>query len=139
MGVPLDLGQPELDDIVPRFRVILTEAENHLNGLAVPMLLLSGIMLPMSFAPKWLQLVSDANPLKHVVEGARAIFRGDFMSSTSAWGLGWGGRSLSWPWAPGSAQGYFVANQPDPGRYSPLEEACPDASEPSIGVRRIGK
>jgi ABC-2 type transport system permease protein len=60
-----------------------------LNGLAVPMLLLSGIMLPMSLAPRWLQRVSDVNPLKHVVEGARAIFRGDIATSTSAWGLGW--------------------------------------------------
>ena len=60
-----------------------------LNGLAVPMLLLSGIMLPMSLAPRWLQLVSDLNPLKHVVEGARAIFRGDIVTSTSGWGLAW--------------------------------------------------
>jgi len=60
-----------------------------LNGLAVPMLLLSGIMLPMSLAPVWLQRVSDVNPLKHVVEGARAIFRGELDTSASWWGLGW--------------------------------------------------
>jgi ABC-2 type transport system permease protein len=60
-----------------------------LNGLAIPMLLLSGIMLPMSLAPGWLQRVSDINPLKHVVEGARAIFRGDFATSASIWGLAW--------------------------------------------------
>ena len=60
-----------------------------LNGLAIPMLLLSGIMLPMSLAPGWLQRVSDINPLKHVVEGARAIFRGDIGSSSSLWGLFW--------------------------------------------------
>jgi len=60
-----------------------------LNGLAIPMLLLSGIMLPMSLAPGWLQRVSDINPLKHVVEGARAIFRGDIATSASLWGLAW--------------------------------------------------
>jgi ABC-2 type transport system permease protein len=58
-----------------------------LNGIAVPLLLLSGILLPMSLAPTWLQRLSDVNPLKHVVEGVRALFRGDITTSTSAWGL----------------------------------------------------
>jgi ABC-2 type transport system permease protein len=58
-----------------------------LNGVAVPLLLLSGILLPMSLAPLWLQRVSDVNPLKHVVEGLRAQFRGDLTSSTAVWGL----------------------------------------------------
>jgi ABC-2 type transport system permease protein len=58
-----------------------------LNGLIVPLLLLSGILLPMSLAPIWLQRVSDVNPLKHVVEGVRAQFRGDLGSSTALWGL----------------------------------------------------
>jgi ABC-2 type transport system permease protein len=60
-----------------------------LNGLAVPLLLLSGILLPMSIAPVWLQRVSDVNPLKHVVDGSRAFFRGDLASSTAAWGVAW--------------------------------------------------
>jgi ABC-2 type transport system permease protein len=58
-----------------------------LNGIAVPVLLLSGILLPMSIAPAWLRTVSDINPLKHVVDGARAFFRGDLTSSTAGWGL----------------------------------------------------
>lgn len=58
-----------------------------LNGIAVPLLLLSGILLPMSIAPAWLRTVSDVNPLKHVVDGVRTLFRGDLASSTSAWGL----------------------------------------------------
>jgi ABC-2 type transport system permease protein len=58
-----------------------------LNGLIVPLLLLSGILLPMSLAPTWLQRLSDVNPLKHVVEGVRAQFRGDLGSSTAMWGL----------------------------------------------------
>ncbi len=58
-----------------------------LNGIAVPLLLLSGILLPMSIAPAWLRTVSDVNPLKHVVDGVRTLFRGDLSSSTSAWGL----------------------------------------------------
>jgi ABC-2 type transport system permease protein len=59
-----------------------------LNGLAIPILLLSGILLPMTIAPKWLQIVSDINPLKHVVEGVRALFLGDFAGATTIWALG---------------------------------------------------
>jgi ABC-2 type transport system permease protein len=51
-------------------------------------LLLSGILLPMSLAPGWLQGVSDVNPLKHVVEGARSFFTGEYGTSTAWWGLG---------------------------------------------------
>lgn len=58
-----------------------------LNGIAVPVLLLSGILLPMTLAPSWLRGVSDVNPLKHVVDGMRATFRGDVTTSTSLWGL----------------------------------------------------
>ncbi len=60
-----------------------------LNGLSVPLLLLSGILLPMSLAPTWLQRLSDVNPLKHIVGGLRAVFRGDLATATSAWGLAW--------------------------------------------------
>lgn len=56
-----------------------------LNGLAVPLLLLSGILLPMSLAPGWLELLSDLNPLKHVVDGVRALFAGE-LDATVAWG-----------------------------------------------------
>jgi ABC-2 type transport system permease protein len=58
-----------------------------LNAVTLPLLLLSGILLPMSIAPVWLQHVADVNPLKHVVDGARAMFRGDVYSSTTGWGV----------------------------------------------------
>jgi ABC-2 type transport system permease protein len=57
------------------------------NGLFVPILLLSGILLPMSLAPAWLRTVSDINPLKHVVDGVRSIFLGDIGTSTTFWGV----------------------------------------------------
>src|SRR5919202_1288812 len=56
------------------------------NGLAVPLLLLSGILLPMSLAPGWLEVISDVNPLKHVVDGVRALFL-DGSTSTVIWGI----------------------------------------------------
>jgi ABC-2 type transport system permease protein len=58
-----------------------------LNGVAVPLLLLSGILLPMTLAPRWLRGVADVNPLKHVVDGLRAMFRGDLATGTAGWGL----------------------------------------------------
>jgi len=58
-----------------------------LNAVVLPVLLLSGILLPMSLAPGWLQAVSDVNPFKHIVEGARSFFRGDYGTSTAWWGL----------------------------------------------------
>jgi ABC-2 type transport system permease protein len=56
------------------------------NGLAVPLLLLSGILLPMSLAPAWLETASDINPLKHVVDGVRALFLHG-ATSTVIWGI----------------------------------------------------
>jgi hypothetical protein len=38
--------------------------------------------------PIWLQRLSDISPLKHVVNGVRALFRGDISSSASLWGSG---------------------------------------------------
>lgn len=57
------------------------------NGLAIPVLLLSGILLPMSLAPVWLRYVSDVNPLKHIVDAVRAFFRGDVFVSAGLWGV----------------------------------------------------
>ncbi|GAB3252913.1 ABC transporter permease [Kineosporia babensis] len=57
-----------------------------LNGLAMPLLLLSGILLPMSLAPGWLRRLSDVNPLKHTVDATRSFFTGDLTSSAALWG-----------------------------------------------------
>ena len=57
-----------------------------LNAVVLPVLLLSGILLPMTLAPRWLQTVSDVNPLKHVVSGARAFFAGGYDTGTAWWG-----------------------------------------------------
>jgi ABC-2 type transport system permease protein len=59
-----------------------------INGVIVPVLLLSGILLPMTLAPNWLQTLADANPLTHIVDGVRAVFRGEIGSSESLLGAG---------------------------------------------------
>ena len=43
--------------------------------LVFPLLLLAGVLLPLEGAPGWLQTASDLNPLKYVVEAARAPVR----------------------------------------------------------------
>jgi ABC-2 type transport system permease protein len=61
---------------------IATKSEDALaplvNTLALPILLLSGILLPMTLAPAWLQIVSNFNPFKHIVEALRAVFLNHF-------------------------------------------------------------
>ena len=59
---------------------LLTKTEDALapivQGVALPLLLLSGILLPMALAPDWLQTLSSLNPLTHAVDAARALFNG---------------------------------------------------------------
>jgi ABC-2 type transport system permease protein len=48
-----------------------------MNTVAQPVLLLSGILLPMTYAPGWLKTVADWNPFSWAVDGARALFASD--------------------------------------------------------------
>lgn len=52
-----------------------------LNSVSIPIMLLSGILLPMSVGPTWLRTISKINPFSHTVDAARALFRGDFANS----------------------------------------------------------
>jgi ABC-2 type transport system permease protein len=52
-------------------------------------LLLSGILLPMTIGPVWLETASDYMPIRHVVDGVRSSFAGDLTSSGVMWGTGW--------------------------------------------------
>ena len=59
-----------------------------IQGVSLPLLLLSGVLLPMSLAPGWLETASEVNPLTHVVDGTRALFRGDLGDGDVWLGLG---------------------------------------------------
>lgn len=59
-----------------------------INAVFLPVLLLSGILLPMSLAPQWLQWVAALNPFSHAVDAMRALFAGDIFSGRVALGLG---------------------------------------------------
>ena len=60
-----------------------------INMVMMPVLLLSGILLPMTLAPEWLQKLSNLMPTKHVVDAVRNSFLGDFTMSALGWGVAW--------------------------------------------------
>ncbi|MEV0328474.1 multidrug ABC transporter permease [Micromonospora echinospora] len=59
-----------------------------MNTVAQPVLLLSGILLPLTFAPGWLQGIAKWNPFSWAVEGTRALFAGDLGNDRVWQGLG---------------------------------------------------
>src|SRR6478752_2422321 len=60
-----------------------------INMVMMPVLLLSGILLPMTIGPKWLLNVSDWMPFRWVVDAVRTAFAGDFATSPMVWGSVW--------------------------------------------------
>lgn len=52
-----------------------------LSSVTLPLMLLSGMLLPMSMAPGWLDAVSRCTPLRYVVDAVRAAFLGDYAAS----------------------------------------------------------
>jgi ABC-2 type transport system permease protein len=60
-----------------------------INMVMMPVLLLSGILLPMTIGPQWLQDASDFMPIRHIVDAVRGSFVGDFAMSTMLWGTAW--------------------------------------------------
>jgi ABC-2 type transport system permease protein len=53
-----------------------------INVVFIPVLLLSGILLPMSIGPEWLSTISDLMPVKWIVDAIRDAFQGDFMTGS---------------------------------------------------------
>ncbi|MGE4426084.1 MAG: ABC transporter permease [Solirubrobacteraceae bacterium] len=52
-----------------------------------PLMLLSGMLLPIDDGPGWLRALSAANPLTYVVDAERALFAGDIGTTTVLWGV----------------------------------------------------
>ena len=59
-----------------------------INMVFLPVLLLSGILLPMTLAPLWLQWLAALNPFSHAVNAMRALFAGAIADPTVAIGVG---------------------------------------------------
>lgn len=52
-----------------------------INLFLIPLQLNSGITLPLSLAPEWIQRIALFNPLAYAVTGARELFNGNLLSS----------------------------------------------------------
>ncbi|MGH3411830.1 MAG: ABC transporter permease [Marmoricola sp.] len=57
-----------------------------INMVMMPVLLLSGILLPMTIGPTWLREVSNWMPTRWVVDAVRSSFGGEFAGSPMFWG-----------------------------------------------------
>jgi len=54
--------------------------------LVFPLMILSGMLLPLETGPRWMQVASDVNPLRYLVDAERALFAGDLTASAVGWG-----------------------------------------------------
>jgi ABC-2 type transport system permease protein len=51
-------------------------------GISLPVLLLSGVLLPLSMAPTWMRVIAHFNPLFYVVDANRVLAAGTIWNST---------------------------------------------------------
>ncbi|GII81158.1 transport permease protein [Sphaerisporangium rufum] len=59
-----------------------------MSTVLVPLILLSGALLPMSLAPGWLDVLSRLTPFRYVVDGLRALFAGHYTAPDALLGAG---------------------------------------------------
>ncbi|TDW61133.1 ABC transporter permease [Kribbella pratensis] len=52
-----------------------------------PLMILSGMLLPLETGPGWMRVASKFNPLSYLVDAERTLFSGDVWSSAVLWGL----------------------------------------------------
>jgi len=74
------------------------------TGVQLPLTLLSGILLPLSLGPEWLQVLAHLNPMYYAVQASRSLAAGAVLTGTvglgflvtgaaAALALWWGTRS----------------------------------------------
>ncbi len=57
------------------------------NAVNMPAMLLSGLMLPMSLAPGWLNALSHAMPFRYLVDAVRAAYVGHYTGAAMLYGI----------------------------------------------------
>jgi ABC-2 type transport system permease protein len=55
-----------------------------INGINLPLLLLAGVLLPISLGPLWLRILAHFNPLYYLVVASRALAVGH-LGDTAVW------------------------------------------------------
>jgi len=53
-----------------------------ISGINLPILLLSGVLLPLTLAPTWMLVIAHFNPLYYVVEANRLLAAGNIANAT---------------------------------------------------------
>ena len=56
------------------------------QSLLFPLLILSGMMLPLEAGPSWMQTAAKFNPLTYMVDAERVLFGGTFTDPAVLWG-----------------------------------------------------
>jgi ABC-2 type transport system permease protein len=71
---------------------LLTKSEDvlapALNMAVVPLMLLSGIMLPMTLGPGWLQGIARVTPFRYIIDAMREAFAGHYLNTIMLEGIG---------------------------------------------------
>jgi ABC-2 type transport system permease protein len=71
---------------------LITKSEDvlapMLNMVMVPLMLLSGILLPMQVGPGWLNWVSRFTPFRYIIDAMRGAFQGHYLTTVMAEGIG---------------------------------------------------
>jgi ABC-2 type transport system permease protein len=70
---------------------LLTKSEDvlapALNMVTVPLMLLSGIMLPLVIGPGWLQAIARVSPFRYIINAMRAAYAGHYGGSIMIEGI----------------------------------------------------
>lgn len=52
-----------------------------------PLMILSGMLMPLEYGPEWMRVVASVNPVGYIVGAERALFAGDLGSPDVLWGF----------------------------------------------------
>ncbi|MFJ9966532.1 ABC transporter permease [Streptomyces avermitilis] len=58
-----------------------------INSVSMPSMLLSGLMLPMTLAPDWLDVLSHVMPLRYLVDAIRDAYLGQYATAAMLYGV----------------------------------------------------
>nr|WSW66750.1 ABC transporter permease [Streptomyces sp. NBC_00995] len=58
-----------------------------INSLTMPAMLLSGLMLPMTLGPRWLDVLSHLTPLRYLVDAVRDAYVGSYATAHMLYGV----------------------------------------------------
>jgi ABC-2 type transport system permease protein len=58
-----------------------------INSIIVPLVLLSGIMLPLTLGPGWLQGIARISPFRYIIDAMREAYAGHYFDTIVVEGL----------------------------------------------------